>query len=182
MGMMTVDNLTNIYTFFRICKCPRLEKLFIEVSSSNLDVNRQDFYVSIQFLIHWCVLLQLPTTMNDPYVENYLMVPKEEPPEVDFEYLKIIKINNFNGHRNEMQLVRFLLGKAGVLEPLMVITSKDFMVEEYINTVDGCHDSLDFLQSQLSLFTKASVNAQIILSDRDDNKLIPTHWEVYSKV
>ncbi|CAL9781902.1 unnamed protein product [Musa acuminata subsp. burmannicoides] len=154
MGMMTVDNLTNIYTFFRICKCPRLEKLFIE----------------------------LPTTMNDPYVENYLMVPKEEPPEVDFKYLKIIKINNFNGHRNEMQLVRFLLGKAGVLESLMVITSKDFMVEEYINTVDGCRDSLHFLQSQLSLFTKASVNAQIILSDREDNKFIPTHWEVYSKV
>lgn len=34
MGMMTNDNLMDIYGFFRLCKCPRLEKLYIEVGIS----------------------------------------------------------------------------------------------------------------------------------------------------
>ena len=31
MGMMTDDNLMDVFGFFRLCECPRLEKLFIEV-------------------------------------------------------------------------------------------------------------------------------------------------------
>ncbi|CAD5197385.1 unnamed protein product [Musa acuminata subsp. malaccensis] len=155
MGMMTDDNLMDIYGFFRLCQCPRLEKLFIE----------------------------LPTNMGDPFIEKYLVVSEEEPPEVDFEYLKMIKINSFKGHSNEICLVKFLLGKAGSLESLVMISPKELIGEQHNkNILDGCPDFLHFLQSQLLSFTRASVGAQIILSEHDDNKFSPTHWEVYSKV
>ena len=121
--------------------------------------------------------------MGDPFIEKYLVVSEEEPPEVDFEYLKMIKINSFKGHSNEICLVKFLLGKAGSLESLVMISPKELMGEQHNkNILDGCPDFLHFLQSQLLSFTRASVGAQIILSEHDDNKFSPTHWEVYSKV
>lgn len=33
MVMMTDSNLTDIYSFFTLCRCPKLERLFIEVCS-----------------------------------------------------------------------------------------------------------------------------------------------------
>ncbi|WOL15681.1 hypothetical protein Cni_G24462 [Canna indica] len=148
MGLMTDDNLMNIYGFFRLCKCDRLEKLVIK----------------------------LPTAMRDPFVENFLSIPMEEPPEVDFKSLRAIKLKSFKGHKNEMKLVRFLLGKASLLETLMLITCNENMVEEYTkHRVGDSPEFLDFLQQQLSVFAKASVDAQIILREHDDNNFNPTH-------
>ena len=121
--------------------------------------------------------------MRDPFIEKYLVVSEEVPPDVDFEYLKIIKLNSFKGHSNEMRLVRFLLEKAGSLESLVVVAPNELMGEEYNkNIMDGCPSFLHFFQLQLSRFTKASGSAQITLSEHDDHKFRPTHWEVYSKV
>ncbi|XP_038972394.1 putative F-box/LRR-repeat protein At3g18150 isoform X2 [Phoenix dactylifera] len=78
MVMMTDSNLTDIYSFFTLCRCPSLERLFIE----------------------------LPTNMYDPYMEKYLEVVEEKPPEVAFENLKVIKMNNFKGHNNEIELFK----------------------------------------------------------------------------
>lgn len=107
------------------------------------------------------------------------MMPTEELLEVEFQYLKMIKINNFKGHNNEMQLVKFLLEKACFLEFLVVIACREFVVEGYNKfSVDDCSGFLHFLLLQLSLFTKASPKAQIILSEHDDCKFNPIHWEV----
>ncbi|WOL16024.1 hypothetical protein Cni_G24806 [Canna indica] len=155
MGMMTDDNLMDIYSFFKLCECPRLEKLFIE----------------------------LPTNMRDPFLEKYLTVSEGEPPEVDFECLKTIKINNFKGHSNEMRLVKFLLEKASSLESLVVVSPKELVGDELNkNMVDGCPDFLHFFETQLTNFTRGSVSANITLSEHDDRKFCPTHCGVYSTV
>ncbi|WOL10593.1 F-box/LRR-repeat protein [Canna indica] len=143
MGMMTDDNLMDIYSFFKLCEYPRLEKLFIEV--------------------------------------EFLAVLEGEPPEVDFECLKTIKINNFKGHINEMWLVNFLLEKASSLESLVVVAPKELVGDELNkNMVDGCPNFLHFFETQLTNFTRGSVSAHITLSEHGDRKFCPTHCGVYS--
>lgn len=155
MVVMTDSNLMDIYSFFRLCRCPRLEKLFIE----------------------------LPTYMRDASMEIFLEVAEERPPGNCFEQLETIKINSFKGHNNEMQLTRFLLSSAACLESLVIVAPKEHMGEEYSkNAVDGYSEMMQFLRTQLSLMTKASANAQILLSEHDDNRLRPTHAEAYCKV
>ncbi|KAG6518269.1 F-box/LRR-repeat protein 13-like isoform X2 [Zingiber officinale] len=155
MGMMTDENLMDIYGFFRLCECPRLEKLFIE----------------------------LPTNTRDPFVEKYLEISEEDPPEVEFEYLKMIKISNFKDHSNEMRLVRFLLEKASSLESFVVVAPKELVGDEYNKRDPNARsDFLQYLQLKLSSIQKVPLRRQIILSDHDDNKFRPTHWDVYSTV
>lgn len=115
--------------------------------------------------------------MYDPFMEKYLDVVEEKPPEVAFENLKVIKMNNFKGHNNEMQLVRFLLGRAGYLESLAIVGFQEFEMDE-VNYYSG----LQFLRDQLPYLTKASVNAKVVMTEYDDNQLCPTHSEVYIKV
>lgn len=109
------------------------------------------------------------------------MVIQEEPPEVDFEFLKMIKVNNFKGHNNEMRLVKFLLEKTSALEYFVVVAPKELTDDEYNkNVVDGSLDFLHYLHLQLTRITKASPRANIILIEHDDCKFRPTRWEVYS--
>ncbi|KAG0480242.1 hypothetical protein HPP92_011100 [Vanilla planifolia] len=93
MLMMAQSNLSDIYSFFKYCPCPRLEKLFIE----------------------------LPVSACDPSMEMYLEVPMEDPPGIGFDNLRILKLNGFKGHRNEVQLAGDLLKKSCILEHLVAV-------------------------------------------------------------
>lgn len=127
--------------------------------------------------------LQLPTNTRDPFVEKYLEISEEDPPEVEFEYLKMIKISNFKDHSNEMRLVRFLLEKASSLESFVVVAPKELVGDEYNKRDPNARsDFLQYLQLKLSSIQKVPLRRQIILSDHDDNKFRPTHWDVYSTV
>ncbi|XP_073008856.1 putative FBD-associated F-box protein At5g53635 isoform X1 [Typha latifolia] len=157
MMMMTDSNLADIYGFFRLCRFPRLEKLFIE----------------------------LPTSMRDPFVEKYLEVVEEESPDDGLENIRMIKMNSFKGHYNEMRLVRFLLEKASRLDSLIIVAPQDHHLksEKHCRNGAACQPNvLDLLRLQLSCLTKASENAQIILSGDDDYPIRPTHSQVYLKV
>ncbi|PKA63680.1 F-box/FBD/LRR-repeat protein [Apostasia shenzhenica] len=96
MLVMADSNLSDIYSFFKLCPSPKLEKLFIE----------------------------LPMNACDPSIKSYLEVPKEDPPDGGFDHLKIVKMNGFKGHQNETLLAGFFLAKACNLEHLVVISSQ----------------------------------------------------------
>ncbi|KAH0452988.1 hypothetical protein IEQ34_017312 [Dendrobium chrysotoxum] len=147
MAMMADSNLSDIYGFFKYCPCPRLEKLFVE----------------------------LPMSACDPSVAMYLKVPREEPPKGDFSNLKVVKMNGFKGHLNEMKLAGVLLMKSGNLEHFAVVAPSG-------NSGENCESSsgnlMQCLSTHLSLLPKASAKASIILTENDTSKFRPVHSEV----
>ncbi|XP_020593289.1 LOW QUALITY PROTEIN: F-box/LRR-repeat protein At3g26922-like [Phalaenopsis equestris] len=149
MTSMTDEDLTCFCTFFYICSSPFLDKLFI----------------------------LLPTHIDDPNEEKY-GVHVLNPLSLDdlsFDHLKMIKVTNFKGSRNEMRLVSFLLQKAAILETIVLVlpavqegNGKERLV-------------LRFLRGQVLLLRKASPCAQIILHEfGEDDGLNPTHVEIYN--
>ncbi|XP_058089570.1 FBD-associated F-box protein At5g22730-like [Magnolia sinica] len=148
------DTLSYVYGFFRNCFFPSLEKLFIQVPAIEM------------------------IEMDEHYNTQRMVV--EEPSNCIFDNLKSIKITGFKGHRNEMRLVKFLLEKAIVLEALILIVKKDSTVYSEFTQILP----LPSLHDQLVSLPKASSDARIVLCEQsdDDNKLVPTHTEVYSPV
>ncbi|KAJ6806665.1 F-box protein [Iris pallida] len=153
MLMMTKTNLLDIVDFFRLCDCPNLEKLFLE----------------------------LPTHMYDPYVENFFDATKEAPlPENFFFNLKIVRINNFNGHQYEMQLVRFLLSKAIYLESLIIVVPPECPARGESSKTASCQ--LYNLRVQLSQIAEPYSKPQIVVTEHDDYRVRPTHFGIGCKV
>jgi FBD len=105
-------------------------------------------------------------------------IPTEEPPREDLDKLTTIKIRNYKGHYNEICLVQYLLAKATNLSTLTVIAPKENLETEYSKDPS---DRLRFLHMQLSLFPKASENAQILFSECDIDGSQPTHAEAFFK-
>lgn len=100
------------------------------------------------------------------------------PPSLDnitpFDHLKVIKVTNFKGSRNEMRLVGFLLQKAPILETLVLVLPS---VEEKNGRERLI---LRILRGQVSLLRKVSPTVQIILHEvGEDDGLNPTHMEIY---
>ncbi|XP_047051496.1 uncharacterized protein LOC124656879 [Lolium rigidum] len=95
------------------------------------------------------------------------------------ENLMLLKMTNFMGHHNEMQLVSFVLKKSACLNQLMLFTPESDHQgrpqQDHLNTSD-------FLQTQLLALEKASLNAQIILSEPDVDAIKPLHSETFVKV
>ncbi|KAJ0980291.1 hypothetical protein J5N97_008546 [Dioscorea zingiberensis] len=120
MEMMTETNLSDIQDFFRKCHCPNLDQVSIE----------------------------LPTGLRDPSLKIFLQVPAEESLDCDLGNLKTVKMRNYKGHKNEMELVKFFLDKASVLEDMVLFTT-------YSGFWSASHSkSLKFL-------TKTSVKAKV---------------------
>ncbi|PKA53551.1 Putative FBD-associated F-box protein [Apostasia shenzhenica] len=105
MVMMTESNLSDIYTFFKLCPSPKLEKVFVE----------------------------LPMNACDSSMKTYLEVPKEEPPKGGFNNLKVVKMSGFKGHLHETELAGFLLNNAGILEHFVVTVSLEHIEGECEN-------------------------------------------------
>ncbi|KAK8960319.1 putative F-box protein [Platanthera guangdongensis] len=147
---MTNECLTCIYSFFRLCSSPVLEKLFI----------------------------QLPRIIQDPKERKYGVTVMLNPLDsATMDSLKVIKVINFKGTLNEMRLVSFLLQKAIVLERMVLVLP---LVEER-----PCRGQerffLRILRAQMSLLSKASPHAEIILHEfGEDDGLNPTHVEIHN--
>ncbi|TVU08595.1 hypothetical protein EJB05_42004, partial [Eragrostis curvula] len=93
-GMKT-DSLSGVYEFFRISRCSKLRKLFV----------------------------QLPKGGHDSCVDAVKML-NDDPPEDGFENLEMVKITNFKWHCNEIDLVHFLFSNASFLRKLVLVTSQ----------------------------------------------------------
>ncbi|KAJ3699189.1 hypothetical protein LUZ61_002894 [Rhynchospora tenuis] len=90
------DDIYCIFSFFRLCPSPFLEKLFI----------------------------QLPFQSKFFYVEDNLATAEEIISEIEFPNLKFIKITNFGGSSLELKLVNFFLEKAIMLESIFILMNQ----------------------------------------------------------
>ncbi|KAJ1703987.1 hypothetical protein LUZ63_003766 [Rhynchospora breviuscula] len=153
-----------------------LQLLMLMMSDSSLN----DLFAFLR--LYQCPVLErlfveLPTC-NDQHAENYMEIEDEEPPKDCLDKLKTIKVRNYKGHHNEVRLVQYLLLKATNLNSLVVIVSRESLEPEYSKDPSG---QLRFLHMQLSLFRKASENAQIVFCECDIDGIQPTHSEVFFK-
>ncbi|TVU32670.1 hypothetical protein EJB05_24413 [Eragrostis curvula] len=146
---MANSNLADIYIFLKTCPCPQLQRLFV----------------------------QLPTNTRDSFTENFLEVAEEEPPKGGLENLWLVKMTNFKGHRNEIQLVDFLLRKANHLKKLFLIPPKEDHSRGLRKTqVDVLPN---FIKTEILLLERASANVQIIFCESDGPETQPVHSEVF---
>ncbi|KAG8069804.1 hypothetical protein GUJ93_ZPchr0006g46095 [Zizania palustris] len=148
---MANSNLADIYSFLKACPCPQLERLF----------------------------LQLPTNTYDSFTTNYLEVAEEEPPEGGLDNLRLVKMTNFKGYRNEMRLVDFVLRKASSLNKLVLIDPKEVHpqgLRKHSETLPH------FLKTDLLLVERASPSAQIIFDESVSPQIQPLHSEVFVRI
>ncbi|XP_020275912.1 uncharacterized protein LOC109850322 [Asparagus officinalis] len=148
MGIMTETSLSDIISFFKKCHCPKLEKVFIELSAGT----------------------------KDPALKIFLKAPSDEAPIIcDFRSLKIVKMNNFNSYKNEMELVRFFLEKASALESLILVAPQEIRTSvlwsDYRTTMQ-----MNFMKEIL-----ANAKVSIYSTSQDLNGPLPTHYDAYCK-
>uniref|UniRef100_A0A0D9YMM4 Uncharacterized protein n=1 Tax=Oryza glumipatula TaxID=40148 RepID=A0A0D9YMM4_9ORYZ len=149
---MANSNLADIYSFLKACRCPQLERLFV----------------------------QLPTNTYDSFTTNYLEVAEEEPPEGGLENLRLVKMTNFKGYRNELRLVDFLLRKASRLNKLFLIAPK----EVHPQGLRKVHSEAlpHFLKTDVLHLERASAIAQIIFDESVSPQILPLHSEVFVRI
>ncbi|CAM0909515.1 unnamed protein product [Alopecurus aequalis] len=96
-----------------------------------------------------------------------------------FENLMLLKMINFRGRGNEMRLVRLVLKKSTHLSQLILFTPESYhpkgLKKDHMNIPQ-------FIETKLLPLGKASPNAQIILSERNDSAIQPLHCEDFVKV
>ncbi|KAF8776366.1 hypothetical protein HU200_003598 [Digitaria exilis] len=146
---MANSNLADIYSFLKTCSFPQLERLFV----------------------------QLPMNIRDSFTENFLEVAEEEPPKGGLEKLSLAKMTNFKGHRNEMQLVEFLLRRSSCLKKLFLIAP----MEDHPQGLRKIQSDVlpNFLTTEILHMERASPNTQIIFSEPDGPQIQPLHSEVF---
>ncbi|MQL84455.1 hypothetical protein Taro_016967 [Colocasia esculenta] len=109
----------------------------------------------------------------------------EQPQDVHFNQLRVIKMYNFKGTRSEMEMVTLLLEKAPVLESLVLVAPP-----KPSGAGDGRHGrsrrrklvaamNMRILQKQVQALPRVSGAVQIVACEylEDDNKLRATHNE-----
>lgn len=126
---------------------------------------------------HVALNMQLPMNVRDSFTENFLEVAEEEPPKGGLEKLSLAKMTNFKGHRNEMQLVEFLLRSSSCLKKLFLIAP----MEDHLQGLCKIQSDVlpNFLTTEILLMERASANAQIIFSEPDGPQVQPLHSEVF---
>ncbi|CAL5060160.1 unnamed protein product [Urochloa decumbens] len=145
---MANSNLADIYSFLKTCSFPQLERFFV----------------------------QLPTNIRDSFTENFLEVAEEDPPKGGLENLWLAKMTNFKGHRNEMQLVEFLLRKSSLKKLLLIAPTEDH--PQGLRKIQS--DVLpNLLKTEIMHLERASANTQIIFSEPDGPHIQPLHSEVF---
>nr|ACG46526.1 hypothetical protein [Zea mays] len=95
---------------------------------------------------------------------------------VDLENLRLAKLTNFKGHRNEMQLVAFLLRQSSSLKKLFLIAPK----EDHPQGLRKVQSDMlpDFLKKEISHLERPSANTQIFFGE-PDAQTHPLHSEVF---
>ncbi|XP_020593285.1 uncharacterized protein LOC110033591 [Phalaenopsis equestris] len=152
------------------------ELQFVMTSMTDEDLTCFCFYSCLSPFLEKLFIL-LPTHIDDPNEEKYWVrvLNPLSPDDISFDHLKMIKVTNFKGSRNEMRLVSFLLQKAAILETMVLVLPavKEGNGKERL--------VLRILRGQVLLLGKASPCAQIILHEfGEDDGLNPTHVEVYN--
>ena len=133
--------------------------------------------------------LQLPRYIEDHPDSDFEFNDFKKPPDVIFNNLKVIKVNNFRGTTSELRLLKFLLQKAVVLQFLVIVApptdTKEETDAEHIGSSSQCKPNervgLRIFRGQLSVLPKASSNVHIVVCDYldDDTGLNPLHTQVY---
>ncbi|KAL4628819.1 hypothetical protein ACB092_05G265800 [Castanea dentata] len=127
-------NLFDIASFLK--NCPSLEKLF-------LDLNDFSFDCGFYWELHQKQLLQ--------YFPHF------------FTSLKFIKVKGFKFQKHELELVRFLLGKAVFLETLVLVTPRTGRIRIY--------EPADAINYKRLIFSwRASPKTNIVLLDHYHDK------------
>lgn len=103
---------------------------------------------------------------------------EEELVEDLLENLKLLKMTNFKGGDNEMNLVRFVLRNSTCLNQLLLYTSRSDQ-PEWLQ--ENNVDTSDILEKILPL-EKAWPNTQIILGESDGDAIQPLHRKVFAHV
>ncbi|XP_058071253.1 F-box protein At5g03100-like [Magnolia sinica] len=153
--------LARTYSFFKNCLCPCLEKLFIELLYAIEDPSQRNFWCDRQ--------------------------PADDTADIVFCHLKVIKINGFRGLKDEIQLVKFFLEKAIVLESLVLVAPQKAvsdMMKDSASESKSIKAQFVILHDLLLNFAKASSSdAQILMYEYSDydGALAPTHAEYYHK-
>jgi hypothetical protein len=106
-----------------------------------------------------------------------LEVAEEEPPKGGLEKLWFVKMTNFKGHRNEMQLLGFLLRKASCLKKLILVAPKEDRSRGHRKIQSDVLPT--FLKPEILLLERASPNVQIIFSEPNVPEIQPLHSEVF---
>ncbi|KQJ93432.1 putative FBD-associated F-box protein At5g56390 [Brachypodium distachyon] len=146
---MANSNLADIFSFLKTCRCPQLERLFV----------------------------QLPTNTHDAFTTNFLEVAEEEPPEGGLENLRLVKMTNFKAHKNERRLVDFLLRKASCLNKLFLVAPKEDHPRGLQKVQSDVLSH--FLETETPLLERASANTQIVFNEHDSPRVQPLHSEVF---
>ncbi|KAG8074856.1 hypothetical protein GUJ93_ZPchr0006g44196 [Zizania palustris] len=94
MFEMKAENLSSIYLFLKIFRCPNLSRLFV----------------------------QFPKFGHEPFQENLLDRVTEEWLEDGLDNLTVVRIMNFNWHRIKVQLLIFLLRNARNIRTLQLVS------------------------------------------------------------
>jgi hypothetical protein len=103
---------------------------------------------------------------------------EEDPVEDCLENLKLLKMTNFKGGDNEMNLVRFVLRNSTNLNQLLLFTSKsdqpEWLQKNHVDTSD--------ILEKISPLKKAWPNAQIMVGVSDGDAIQPLHRESFAHV
>lgn len=105
-------------------------------------------------------------------------VTEEEPPKGGLENLWLVKMTNFKGHRNEMQLVDFLLRKASSLKKLLLVAPKEDHPRGSRKIQPDVLPSFP-KKTEILLLERASADVQIVFSEPNDPEIQPLHSEVF---
>lgn len=185
---MTDENLDAVYGFFHLCPCPSIERLFIQVCICLCIIFGHYSSLFSRSTTNQVMLFYLDLQMRgkkeeDPVHANHAIKAMETPQDIDFSHLRVIKMTNFKGWRNEIRLLKFLLEKALCLESLIILVAP--LVENGMDLVSqnkqlSESQRLAILSGQISMPPKASSQAQIILCDssQDDKRIQPVHQGV----
>ncbi|KAL5986851.1 hypothetical protein ACLOJK_015185 [Asimina triloba] len=163
---------------------PNLLELQIWMESADYLSALDAFFTHYLFPCLEKLFIELEADRNNPRDEQTKMPMSGEV----LNHVKAIKITNFNGGRQELELVQYLLEKAVILESLVLVGPKEGI--EKINSEDDsttggeCDGAgVRILREQLAPLAlgKTSSNAQVIFLEylEDDKSLHPTHTQLY---
>ncbi|XP_043700618.1 F-box/FBD/LRR-repeat protein At1g13570-like [Telopea speciosissima] len=126
MGLLNMEYLGYVYSFFMHTISPSLEKLFLELGSN------------------------IPTGDSSSREWDLWKPAAEEPSCCVFHALRTIKITNFRGSEAEMRWVKFFLEKAVILESLVLLSPRNSYSGEENNPAGKMDSQLRLLEDRLS--------------------------------
>ncbi|PHT37418.1 hypothetical protein CQW23_20991 [Capsicum baccatum] len=133
---------------------------FYRLKSLNLTVRIDEVCMRVMMLLLKCSpnleVLDLFSVENYGWDENWMLHDPNETIVCLESHLKSIKLNDFKHEENEMELLRFSLKNARVLEKLTIVW-------------DGCADISEEASEEVSMFPRASSDVVVKFLDFDPN-------------